>query len=315
MKAVKYETSIGKLKFSFPLLNAAGVWCTTEKQIKEILESEAGGVVFKSITLRARQGNPKPCLFYNDSFSVNSMGLPNRGLNYYLKIAPKLRERFPQKPFIASIAGFSLREFEILLKSVNKDFFNAIEINLSCPNVSGKSIFAYEMKKVGFKLLARLRKMTKKTLGVKLPPYTNRFEIKEIAKELVSIGIDFVTLTNTWPLGTAIDVQKETPYIKPNLGVGGVGGRAIKPISLAQVLLFYHYSRGKLKIVGVGGIKTAEDIYEYILAGASAAEIATAILQRGGPSVFSSLKKDLNDFLRKKGVSNLKEKIGALKFL
>ena len=311
-----WQNSLGKLRFSFPVLNAAGVWCTTEKQLKDVLESEAGGVTFKSMTLKPREGNPDPRLFYTDSFSINSMGLPNKGVNYYVKIAEKLKRKYKKKPFVASIAGFSKDEFHELFERVNNESFDAIEVNLSCPNVSGKSIFAYDMEGVGFKVLSDLRKKTSKVLGVKLPPYVSRGEVKEIAEELVKIGIDFVTLINSYPLSTAIDYKSETMRIKPNMGIGGLGGPVLKPIALAQVVLFHQYSQGKLKIIGAGGIKRAEDIYQYVLAGASVVEVATAILQQEGPKkTFSKLKKELTSLLKAKKVHRLSTKVGKLKFL
>ncbi len=312
----KLGISLKDLNFSFPVLNASGVWCTTGSQLKDVLQSEAGGVTFKSMTLKPRGGNSEPRLFFTDDFSVNSMGLPNKGVKYYVKIAPKLKEKFPNKPFIASIAGFSEDEFYKLFEKVNNEYFDAIEINLSCPNVSGKSIFAYEMEGIGFKILSELRKRTSKTLGVKLPPYVSRGEIKEIAEELVKIGIDFVTLVNSYPLSTAIDYKNESMRIKPNMGIGGLGGLPLKPIALAQVVLFNKFSKGKLKIIGVGGVRTAEDIYEYMLAGASVVEVATAILQNGGPEkTFRKLKKELVSLLNSKGIKSLSSKVGKLRFL
>jgi len=309
------QSAVGKLNLEFPVLNAAGVWCTTEKQLEEVLESEAGGVTFKSMTLKPRKGNQEPRLFFTNNFSINSMGLPNKGVNYYVKVAKRLKRKYKTKPFIASIAGFSEDEFYELFERVDNEDFDAVEVNLSCPNVSGKSIFAYDMEGSGFKVLSALRKKTSKPLGVKLPPYTSREEIKEIAQELVNIGIDFATIINSYPLATAINYQAEKMRIKPNMGVGGLGGPVLKPIGLAQVVLFTQFSKGQLKIIGAGGVRTAEDFYEYILAGARAVEIATSILQENGPKkAFGKLKKGLISLLRAKKVNSLRSKIGAVKF-
>lgn len=308
---IDLTTKIGRLFFSFPVFNASGVWCTTKQELEAVGKSEAGAIVFKSMTIKKREGNPKPRLFYGKDFSVNSMGLPNLGYNYYINLVSHLKKF--NKPLIASIAGFSPKEFNFLIEKVIQADFDAIEVNLSCPNLEGKGIFAYDLK-ASLTILEKLRKKTKKVLGVKLPPYVDRAVIEKVAKELVHLKIDFVTLVNSFPLGCAIDYQKEQMMIKPNLGIGGLGGEAIKPIALAQVVLFNQFSQGKLAIIGVGGVKKGSDVFEYFLAGAQAVEAGTNLLKEG-PAIFSRLKKELITILKKKKVKQLKEKIGQLKFL
>ncbi len=308
---IDLATKINGLSFAFPVFNASGVWCTQKKELVELGKSEAGAIVFKSMTVKKRDGNPEPRLFYKDEYSVNSMGLPNLGVDYYTKISFSLKKF--NKPLIASIAGFKEDEFYFLMEKVNQGAFDGIEVNLSCPNLEGKGIFAYDLKKA-FKILKNLRKKTKKLLGVKLPPYFDRGEIKVIAQELVRLKIDFVTLINSYPLGCIVDYQKERMVIKPNLGIGGLGGKVLKPIALAQVVLFFQFSKGRLSIIGVGGVEKGSDIYEYLLAGAKAVGVATGLLKEG-PKIFSRLKRELTEILEEKKVGQLSRKIGQLKFL
>jgi len=295
----------------FPVFNASGIWCTTKEQLEELGKSEASAIVFKTMTLLARQGNPEPRFFLGNDFSLNSMGLPNLGIDYYCQIVSDLKKY--KKPLIASIAGFSKSEFLVLFNKVNNASFDMVEVNLSCPNLEGKGLFAYDLK-TSFSILKKIMKKTKKKVGVKLPPYFERETIKKVAQEFLKLKIDFVTLVNSYPLGCYIDVEKEEMVIKPNLGIGGLGGKILQSIALAQVVLFYQYSEGRLPIVAVGGIEEAYDIYRYALAGACAFGIGTRLWSEG-PNVFSRLKKELKKLLAQKKVKSLKEKIGKVKFL
>jgi len=303
------KTKIGKLEFDLPVFNASGVWCTTEKELIQLGKSQAGAIVFKTMTVKPRIGNPEPRLYINKKISINSMGLPNLGVDYYSEIVTNLKKY--DKPLFASIAGFSEEEFDYLFDRVNDKPFDAVEINLSCPNLVGKCIFAYDYK-TSLRILKKIKSKTKKIIGVKLPPYNDRGEIQRMSEELVDVGVDFVTLINSVPLGCIIDYKKEMMMIRPNMGIGGLGGPVIKPIALAQTVLFRHFSKGKLALIGVGGISKGNDVYEYILAGASAVGVATT-LQNEGIKVFDRLRKELVELLKNKKVKQLKEKIGALK--
>ena len=303
------KTKIGNLAFDPPILNASGILGATESEIKRVLESEAGAVVIKSVTVKPRKGNEGVRFYWEDIGSINSMGLPNQGIDYYCNLAENLTKY--GKPIILSIAGFTEDDYKILIDKAKETPFSAIEVNLSCPNIEGKGIFAYDFKTM-FRLLKNLRKRTHKALGVKLPPYPQREQIQEVTKNFTDLGVDFITTMNTFLLGTFIDYQKETMKIMPNMGIGGLGGKAVKPIALAQVILYRYYSKGKLPIIGVGGITKAEDVYEFILAGATAVQIGTALLKES-PSIFTKIKRELTKLLKGKKIKKLAEKIGALK--
>ncbi|OGK17127.1 hypothetical protein A2774_04910 [Candidatus Roizmanbacteria bacterium RIFCSPHIGHO2_01_FULL_39_12c] len=305
------STSIKNLIFDFPVMNASGIWGATENELKKILESKSGAAVVKSVTLTKRSGNPGVRYYKEEVGSINSMGLPNQGIEYYCDIADRLNEY--RKPVILSLAGFSQNDYIKLVRKASKYSFSALEVNLSCPNIEGKGIFAYDFKTM-FKLLKKLRKLTDMTMGVKLSPYAQRDEIKLVAENLLDIRIDFVTTMNTFPLSAFINWEKESTRIKPNGGIGGLGGAAVKPICLSQVILLHQYSKGKLPIIGVGGISTASDIYEFILAGAAAVQLGTSLLHNG-TNFFQTLRDDLIKLLLEKKVNKLSSKIGKLKFL
>lgn len=173
----------------FLILNASGVHCTTREELEEVLESYADAVIVKTITLKPREGNPKPRLFYTRDFSLTSMGLPNRGVDYYCKISSGIQGY--KKPVFASIAGFSEEEYYKLFKKVDKTGFDAIEVNLSCPNVEASCVFAYDLD-LTLRIAEKLRKITSTPLGFKLSPYTERWQIKKLAEGFLKIGVDFV---------------------------------------------------------------------------------------------------------------------------
>ncbi len=298
-----------KLFERFFLLNAAGVMCTTKKELEALLSSDADAIIVKTMTLLPREGNPEPRLYYDSDISINSMGLPNKGVDYYCKLLPDLKKY--GKPVFASISGFSEDEFCRLLEKVNKAGFDTIEVNLSCPNVEAKKIFAYDLD-LTLKLVEKLRKMTSRPLGLKLPPYTERWQIKKLADGFLKIGVDFITLSNSWPLGCIVDAQKESLVIKPNQGIGGLGGKFFKHIVLGQVRLFYQVFKGRVKIIAVGGVSSGKDVYEYALVGANGVGIGTRLLWEG-ENVFKRVKKELRTILEDKGVSKIEDKIGKIK--
>ena len=308
---INFTTSLGKLKLSFPVMNASGILGATESEITRVLESESGAAVIKSVTLDRRLGNEGIRYYMEDFGSINSMGLPNQGIKYYCNLAKKLS--FFKKPIILSVAGFSENDYLKIVTYADNYPFSAFEINLSCPNIEGKGIFAYDFK-TSFSILEKLRKLTKKTLGVKLPPFVQRTEISEYSEFLISNKIDFISSINTFPLSCYIDWRSEKMRIKPNMGIGGLGGKSVKQIALAQIVLFREFTKNKLSIIGVGGISSASDIYEFILTGASAVQIGTELIRKG-PELFQELKTDLIKILEEKGIKKLSDKVGKLKYL
>ncbi len=290
-------------------MNASGVLCSTEKELSDIMESSSGAVVTKSCTLIPREGNPPPRYFEWNIGSINSMGLPNLGIDFYLNFLEKKKSR---KPFFLSISGLSIEENYKLILKANLSKINAVELNLSCPNlVEKKNILGYDFYKIS-DFLENLFELTKKPLGVKLPPYFEDFHIKKIALILNQFPICFVTCINSLPNGIFIDRMNETTVIHPKEGFGGVGGSVIKPFALANVRRFYNYLRKDIYIIGCGGICSGKDVFEYILCGASAVQVGTQFL-REGIQVFDRLKNEFFSILRKKNYFSIEEFKGKLK--
>ncbi|AGD98389.1 dihydroorotate oxidase [Blattabacterium sp. (Blatta orientalis) str. Tarazona] len=308
-KKIDISSDINGIKLSSCIMNASGVLCTTEKELKKLIISSSGAIVTKSCTLKPRKGNLEPRYFGWNIGSINSMGLPNLGIDFYLDFLEKIN---PKKPFFLSISGLSIEENYLLLHKANlSSRISAVELNLSCPNILGKDqVLGYDFNNIP-NFLENIFKFYKKPLGVKLPPYFENRHIKKMAFILNKYPIFFVTCINSLPNGLFIDLNKETVVIQPKMGFGGIGGKTIKPFALANIRQFYTYLRKEIPIIGCGGICSGKDIFEHILCGASAVQIGTQFIKEG-VSVFDRLRKELVDLLQKKKFPSINKFIGKL---
>ncbi|WP_185870609.1 dihydroorotate oxidase [Blattabacterium cuenoti] len=311
MKKIDISSNINGIKLTSCIMNASGVLCCTEKELSEIMMSSSGAVVTKSCTMIPREGNLEPRYFKWNMGSINSMGLPNLGIDFYLNF---LEKKKPKKPFFLSISGLSIEEnYQLIRKANLSPNINAIELNLSCPNLIEKKdqgLLGYDFYKTS-DFLDNLFKFYKKPLGVKLPPYFEDFHIKKMAFILNQFPICFVTCINSLPNGLFIDINHETTVIHPKKGFGGIGGSIIKPFALANIRKFYIYLRKDISIIGCGGICSGKDVFEHILCGASAVQVGTQFFQEG-IQVFDRLKKEFISILRKKNYFSIENFKGQL---
>ncbi|MFA9290176.1 MAG: dihydroorotate oxidase [Solirubrobacteraceae bacterium] len=293
------------------LMNASGAKCMTGSELSDLINSPAGAVVSKSSTINFREGNPLPRYIDLDLGSINSMGLPNLGIDFYLDFAQK---NIATKPIFISVAGLTLEENLALIDKINKTDANfAIELNLSCPNIPGKPQTAYDFIRTQ-EVLTQVFKINKKSLGVKLPPYFDMVHFEEVAKILNQFPLAFVTCINSVGNGLFIDAEKEEVVIKPKDGFGGLGGDYIKPTALANVRMFYNLLRKDIAVIGCGGIKSGIDIFEHILCGATAVQIGTQFMKEDC-SIFNRLQDELKNIMQKKGYNKLEDFKGKLKSL
>ena len=304
---MEVKVKIGKLKLENPVILASGT-CGFGKEIEELVDINAlGAIVTKTITLHKREGNPPPRIVETSSGMLNAIGLDNDGLkDFVLGKIPYLSTL--KIPVIASIAGDTTEEFVKLAEEIQKiPSITAIEVNLSCPNVIHKgtkhAILAQDSLAVE-RIIARLRKTTRRTLIAKLSP--NVTDIKQIARSAEKGGADAVSLINTYP-GMAVDIST----MKPKLGnvTGGLSGPAIKPLALKCV--HDAYGAVKIPIIGSGGIMTAEDAVEFMLCGACAVQVGTAnfVDPKAPLKIVNGIKKYLKD----KRISSIKGLVGKLK--
>lgn len=310
------STTIANIKLESCILNASGCWCTTEDELNKLLESRTGAIVSKSSTVETRQGNPEPRLYINDPYgSINSMGVPNKGFKFYTDYGNNIDVN-NKKPFIQSILPFSHDDLKQIITYINDNSKNhkLIELNLSCPNLINKSIVAYDYKTFEeyLEILDNL-KSDKLIFGIKLPPYYHEHEFETVSNLILKFPvIKFVTCINSVVNGLLIDVENEETAIHPKNGLGGIGGIYCKPTALANVYQFSKRIGHTVDIIGCGGVNTAMDIFEHILAGACAVQVGTLLMKKG-PGVFHGLNKQLQNIMQIKEYTNITEFKGKLR--
>lgn len=306
------RTKIAGFSFDNCLMNAAGVACMTVEELEEVRQSAAGSFVTKTATLEARAGNPEPRYRDVPLGSINSMGLPNQGIDYYLDYLLSLQESQPERTFFLSLVGMSPDETHTLLKKVQNSGFKGItELNLSCPNVPGKPQIAYDFETTE-RILGEAFGYFDKPLGIKLPPYFDIVHFDQAAEVFNRHPLKFVNCVNS--IGNGMYIEDESVVIRPKNGFGGIGGEYIKPTALANVHGFYQRLNPSIQIIGTGGVYTGRDAFEHILCGASMVQIGTALHQQG-VEVFERVSLGLKAIMVQKGYETLEDFKGKLKYL
>lgn len=306
------QTSIGDFQFDNVFMNASGVRCYTEEDLDALAQSDAGTFVTKSTTQAKRLGNPSPRYARLELGSINSMGLPNEGLDYYLNYALKFQEKHPGQWIFLSVAGLTMEENLAMAHTIeDSDFNGLVEFNLSCPNVPGKPQTGYDFDRTK-EVLTNLFTFFTKPAGVKLPPYFDLAQFDQMAAILNQFPLQFVNSINSLGNGLMIDPETDTALIKPKGGFGGIGGAYAKPIALANVRAISQRLDSKIQLIGTGGVTNGRDAYDLILAGASLVQVGT-LLQEEGPAVFTRLSRELQAVMQTKGYTNLSDFKGQLK--
>lgn len=262
-----------------------------------------GTFSFKGTTKDPRFGNPTPRIAECPEGMLNAVGLQNPGVEAVIsEELPKLREVF-HKPVMANVSGFSKEEYVYTCEKIDAvDTVGWIEVNISCPNVHGGGMSFGTSAEAAGEITKAVRAVTKKPLIIKLSP--NVTDIVSIAKACEAEGADAVSLINTL-MGMRIDLRKKKPIIANK--TGGYSGPAIKPVAIRMV--YQVYDAVKIPIVGMGGIATAEDVLEMMLAGATAVEVGAANLVN--PFASRDIINDLPRVMEKYGVKSLTDIIGA----
>ncbi|MDP8259783.1 MAG: dihydroorotate dehydrogenase [Candidatus Gygaella obscura] len=293
------KVKIAKLELKNPITVASGTFGYGQ-EFKEIIDlNDIAAIITKTITPFAREGNSAPRIIEASSGMINSIGLENQGLDDFLKYKlPQLRKL--KTKTIVSIAGFSKRDFIVLAQELNTSGVDAIELNLSCPNLN-KKIIAQDIKLTA-KAVSAVKKYTKKTLIVKLSP--NVTDIAELAFIAQDCGADAVSLVNTFS-AMAIDIIKR----KPALGniVGGLSGPAIKPMAIKMV--FDVFKKIRIPIVGVGGIADFKDALEFMMAGAKVVSVGS--INFVNPKASLEIASGIKNYMRKNKIKNINRIIGC----
>lgn len=269
--------------------------------------NDLGAMVIKTTTPRATTGNPQPQIAVLDDGVLNSVGLTNPGVDKVIseKLEP-LRKQYPELPIVASVGGDSEADYvEVAQKLSNSGLVNALEINVSCPNVAqGGMSFGLHVDVVE-ELTRKIKAVVNIPIYVKLTP--NVTDITVIAKAAEKGGADGLSMINTL-LGMRIDVKKRRPLLGHNMG--GLSGEAVKPIAIRMISQVRQIT--SLPIIGMGGIASAEDVVEFMLAGANAVAVGTAHFK---DSIASKHIADaLPQELEKLGIEDINELVGQVKF-
>lgn len=299
---VNLEVNLGRLNLVSPLILSSGC-CGYGEEVKDFIDPQKlGAITTKTITLKEKVGNP-PIRIAETSYGIlNSIGLENIGIERF--ISEKLPVcRLLKVKTIVSIGGENEFEYVEVAKTLSKEKgIDAIELNISCPNVKrGGAEIGIDVSRTK-RLVKLVRKVTSNVLMVKLFPCVPN--IVEIAKACVKEGCEILVIGNTYR-GLAIDVNSKKP--KLGMKVGGFSGFAIKPLNLYNVYLIFSEVKD-VPIVGCGGIFKWEDVAEYILTGASAVEIGTANLIN--PNISSEIYDGLKEYLFNTKVESIKDLVG-----
>jgi dihydroorotate dehydrogenase (NAD+) catalytic subunit len=298
------EIKLGSLTLKNPVIAASGTFGYGEEYAGIIPRGSLGAIVTKGLSLEPRKGNPPPRLAETPSGMLNAIGLENVGLKTFIREKmPFLRKA--RCPVLVNIFGATAEEYrEMARKLAEVEGVAGLEVNISCPNIkAGGAIFASEAKSV-HQVVSKVRRATSSFVMVKLSP--NVADIVKIARAAEEAGADAVSLINTLT-GLAIDVRTRTPVLG-NI-TGGLSGPAIKPIGLRMVWQVAQCLR--IPVVGMGGIVSAEDALEYMIAGATAIQVGSAhfIDARAGLKIIDGIQH----YLRVNDIPNLADLIGSLK--
>ncbi|MCA9076451.1 MAG: dihydroorotate dehydrogenase [Planctomycetaceae bacterium] len=293
---------LNRLKLANPILVASGTFGYAREMAAYVDFTKLGGIIPKTITAEPRRGNPPPRTVETPSGMLNSIGLDNDGIDYFLEThVPYLTSL--GTAVIANIAGRNVDEFVTMASRLGKvDRLAALELNISCPNVSGGVDFGTNPE-MAADVVSSVRDACDLPVIAKLTP--NVTSIVTIAQAAADAGADAVSLVNTF-LGMAIDWRKRRPILGNKLG--GLSGPAIKPLALRCV---YQVAQNvEVPIIGVGGIGTIDDVMEFLVAGASAVQIGTANFYN--PSVSERLVTEIADCLRDQACNSIADLVGSI---
>ena len=297
------RVNIGALALKNPVMTASGTFGYGLEFQDFIPLDGLGGIIVKGTTLKPREGNDYPRMAETAAGMLNCVGLQNKGVDYFCNhIYPQIKDI--DTHMIVNVSGSSPEDYAECAARINElDRIPAIELNISCPNVRDGGM-AFGVTCAGASSVVKaVRERYHKTLIVKLSP--NVTDITEIARSVEAEGADSVSLINTL-MGMAIDIEKRKPLL--SIKTGGLSGPAVKPVALRMV---WQVAKAvKIPVVGLGGITTAKDAIEFLMAGASAIEIGTANFL--DPTVTIKVRDGINDWLDQHACKSVSEIVGCL---
>lgn len=313
MRAVSDEvnrmlaTEFCGMKFNTPLVLLSGCVGFGEEytRVAGFSNRDVGAVCLKGTTLKARLGNAPHRVYETPAGMLNSIGLQNPGTEHVINtILPTLD--FTETRFIANVSGSTIEEYVEVTRLFENSPIDAIEVNISCPNVKEGGVVFGNDPAMSARVVEACRKVTKKPLIIKLSP--NQTDIADNARRCIDAGADAFAVINTL-MGMAIDIESRTPWIGNNQG--GLSGPAIKPIALLKTHQVHQVCKShRIPIIGQGGIATAQDALEFLIAGASAVGIGTALFY--DPLVCPKINAGIADYLKRHSYNNVAQLVGSL---
>ena len=297
------RVNIGALALKNPVMTASGTFGYGLEFEDFIDLGGLGGIIVKGTTLKPREGNDYPRMAETASGMLNCVGLQNKGVEYFCEhIYPQVKDI--DTNMIVNVSGSSPEDYAECAARIDAlEKIPAIELNISCPNVKDGGMAFGVTCQGASSVVKAVRRAYHKTLIVKLSP--NVTDIAEIARSVEAEGADSVSLINTL-MGMAIDIERRKKVL--SIGTGGLSGPAVKPVALRMV---YQVAKAvKIPVVGLGGISTAKDAIEFLMAGATAIEIGTANFL--DPAITIKVRDGINDWLDEHGCKDVHEIIGCL---
>lgn len=298
------KVNIGGLELRNPVLTASGTFGYGEEFADFMDVNSLGGIIVKGTTLHHREGNPSPRMIETPSGMLNAVGLQNKGVDYFIEhIYPRISQAFSTE-IIVNVAGSQLSDYvSVAEKLVPLSRINAIEVNISCPNVKQGGIAFGTTCEGAAEVTKALRKVWPKTLIMKLSP--NVTSIADIAKAVESEGADSVSLINTI-MGMVVDVKRRRPCLSTI--TGGLSGPAVRPVAVRMV---WQVSKAvSIPVIGLGGICNADDALQFIMAGATAVQIGTANFL--DPRTAEQVVHDLEAYCQKEGLDDISQIRGII---
>ncbi|WP_290044141.1 dihydroorotate dehydrogenase [uncultured Muribaculum sp.] len=299
----RLNVNIGALKLKNPVLTASGTFGYGEEFADFIDLSRLGGFIIKGTTLNHREGNPYPRMVETPSGMLNAVGLQNKGVDYMIEhIYPRIKDAGSE--VIVNVSGATVDDYvAVCEKLAPLDAINAIEVNISCPNVKQGGMAFGTSCSGAAEVTRAVRRAYPKNVIVKLSP--NVTSIADIAKAVEAEGADSVSLINTL-LGMSIDVERQRPHLSTI--TGGLSGAAVRPVAVRMVWQVAHAV--KIPVVGLGGIMNGRDAIEFMLAGARAIEVGTANFI--APAVTIKIIDYMNDYCERHGVDDINDIVGMI---
>jgi len=303
MSRNKLAIEVAGITLKNPVMTASGTFGSGQEYSKFINLNKLGALVTKTVTFQPRLGNPVPRICETPSGMLNSIGLQNNGIEAFIANELPWLSQF-ELPVVVSVGGDDSDEYCRVTKLISQvEGVSALEVNISCPNVKLGGMAFGQDPRLAADLVSKIRTCSALPLIVKLSP--NVGDIVAVASAVARAGAQAISLINT-VLGMAVDVETRRPRLKSV--VGGLSGPAIKPIALRMVWEVANVV--DIPIIGIGGISSAADALEFILAGASAVGVGTAVFM--DPQSPLKIIEGIEDYMEKNGVGKVSDLVGAL---